>query len=103
MQSTNRSKPSWDEDVESITIHDICEQATGDRHHYFDGLGTMLNRQEPLKAFRVRVGHWEVHVRAIDADSAVDTARRQMARELPRLYDVIRSLTTTRFQVEAAV
>jgi hypothetical protein len=63
----------------------------------------MPTNHQPLKTFRVRVGHWEVHVRAHDAEQAIHTARRQMARELPRLYDVIRSLTTTRFQVEAAV
>jgi len=63
----------------------------------------MPTKHPPLKRFRVRVGHWEVHVRAHDADEAVQTARREMARELPRLYDVIRSLTTTRFQVEAAM
>jgi hypothetical protein len=62
----------------------------------------MSNSHEPLKTFRVRVGHWEVSVRARDADQAIQMARREMARELPRLYDVIRSLTTTRFQVEAA-
>lgn len=63
----------------------------------------MSNNHEPLKTFRVRVGHWEVSVRAQDTDHAIQTARREMARELPRLYDVIRSLTTTKFQVEAAM
>ncbi len=63
----------------------------------------MSTNHQPLRTFHVRVGHWEVQVRAHDADQAIQTARRQIARELPRLYDVIRSLTTTRFQVEAAV
>jgi hypothetical protein len=55
-----------------------------------------------LRIYRIRVGHWEIRLKARDADEAVALARRQMARELPRLYDVIRSLTTNRFQVEAA-
>jgi hypothetical protein len=63
----------------------------------------MSNKNQPLSSFRVRVGHWEVHVQAIDADTAVETARRQIARDLPRLYDVIRALTPTQFQVEAAL
>ena len=55
-----------------------------------------------LKTYRVRVGHWEVRVKAGDAGEAIHVARRHLASELPRLYDVIRSLTVTRFQVEAA-
>ena len=57
---------------------------------------------QPLKMYRVRVGHWEIRIKARDANEAVELARRQMARELPRLYDVIRNLTAARFQVEAA-
>jgi hypothetical protein len=55
-----------------------------------------------LKTYRVRVGHWEINLQARDAEEAIQLARRQMARELPRLYDVIRTLTAARFQVEAA-
>ena len=33
---------------------------------------------------------------------AVEIARRQLGRELPRLYDIIRTLTAARFQVDAA-
>jgi hypothetical protein len=62
----------------------------------------MSNKHQSLKSFRVRVGHWEVQVRAADAEDAVEIARRQIARELPRLYDLIRALTASRFQVEAA-
>jgi hypothetical protein len=63
----------------------------------------MSGQNELLKTFRVRVGHWEVRVKAPDTDTAIDVARRQLSLELPRLYDVIRSLTTSRFQVENAV
>jgi hypothetical protein len=58
--------------------------------------------QQPLQQFVVRVGYWEVRVKAHDGDEAIRLARLQMARELPRLYDVIRELTAARFQVEAA-
>ncbi len=52
--------------------------------------------------YRVRVGHWEVVVKAKDSECAIEIARRQMARELPRLYDIIRGLTASRFNVECA-
>ena len=55
----------------------------------------MNTNNRPLKTYRVRVGHWEIRLKAHDADEAIELARRQMARELPRLYDVIRSLTAS--------
>jgi hypothetical protein len=55
-----------------------------------------------LHTYLVRVGHWEVRIKARDAEDAIRVARLQMARELPRLYDVIRELTVSRFRVEAA-
>jgi hypothetical protein len=61
-----------------------------------------MNDNRPLKTYRVRVGHWEIRLKAHSAEEAIELARREMARELPRLYDVIRILTATRFQVEAA-
>jgi hypothetical protein len=62
-----------------------------------------MNTNHPaLKTYRVRVGHWEIQLKAHDAEEAIGLARRAMARELPRLYDVIRALTANRFQVEAA-
>jgi hypothetical protein len=61
-----------------------------------------MNENHALKTYRVRVGHWEIRLTARDAEEAVELARREMARELPRLYDVIRALTATRFQVEHA-
>jgi hypothetical protein len=62
-----------------------------------------MNEQESaLKPFQIRVGHWEICLKARDAEEAIQLARRQMARELPRLYDVIQMLTASRFLVEAA-
>ncbi len=63
----------------------------------------MVASSQPLKHFRICVGHWEIRVEAHSSEEAIELARRQMARELPRLYDVIRGLTASRFQVEAAV
>jgi hypothetical protein len=57
---------------------------------------------QPLKTYRICVGHWQVRLKARDAEEAVQLARRQLARELPRLYDVIRTMTAARFEVEAA-
>ncbi|MEX2310550.1 MAG: hypothetical protein WD738_23485 [Pirellulales bacterium] len=62
----------------------------------------MTLENQPLKTYQIRVGHWEIRLKARDAAEAIELARRHMARELPRLYDVIRNLTAARFQVEAA-
>jgi hypothetical protein len=56
----------------------------------------------PFKYYHVRVGHWEIRVQAHSVDEAIELARRHLSAELPRLYDVIRAMTATRFQVEAA-
>jgi hypothetical protein len=62
----------------------------------------MSGNEATLKTYRVRVGHWEIHVRAHDREEAIAIAKRHLSRELPRLYDVIRSLTANRFEVEFA-
>ena len=61
---------------------------------------TVDNR--PLLTYRVRIGHHDFRVKARDVGEAIEIARRQLARGLPRLYDVIRNLTAAKFQVEAA-
>jgi hypothetical protein len=62
----------------------------------------MTTDNRTIVTYRVRVGHHDFRVRARDAAEAVEVARRQLARELPRLYDVIRKLTESQFQVEHA-
>ena len=62
----------------------------------------MTTDNRPLLNYRVRVGHHEFRVKARDAAEAIVLARRQLGRELPRLYDLIRNLTATQFQVEHA-
>jgi hypothetical protein len=62
----------------------------------------MSTEHETLNTYRISVGHWEITLKAHNTEEAIQLARRAMACELPRLYDVIRSLTAARFQVEAA-
>jgi hypothetical protein len=62
----------------------------------------MTTDLRPLLTYRIRIGHHDFQVKARDAAEAVEIARRQLGRELPRLYDVIRTLTAARFQVDAA-
>lgn len=62
----------------------------------------MTTDNRTIISYRVRVGHHEFRVKARDAAEAVLLARRQLARELPRLYDIIRDLEESRFQVEHA-
>jgi hypothetical protein len=62
----------------------------------------MTTDNRTLVNYRVRVAHHDFQVKARDAAEAVALARRLLARELPRLYDVIRSLAESRFQVEHA-
>ena len=62
----------------------------------------MTTNERSLKTYRIHVGHWEICLKARDTEDAIRLARLEMARELPRLYDVIRKLTAARFQVEAA-
>jgi hypothetical protein len=62
----------------------------------------MTTDNRTLVTYRVRVGHHELRVKARDAAEAVEVARRQLARELPQLYDIICKLTESQFQVEHA-
>ena len=52
--------------------------------------------------YRVKVGHVEISVRAHSSDEAITEARRQLARDMPRLYDIIRGLEATKFEVKPA-
>lgn len=62
----------------------------------------MTTDNRPLLNYRVRVAHHEFRIKARDEAEAVLLAKRQLNRELPRLYDVIRKLTDSQFQVDHA-
>ena len=59
----------------------------------------MNNHQELLNAYRVRVGHAEVIVKARSSEEAIVSARQKLALEMPLLYDIIRTLDANRFNV----
>jgi hypothetical protein len=50
--------------------------------------------------YKVRIGHTEMVVAGHDASEAVENARRQLAGELPRLWDVIYRMSAEEFRVE---
>ena len=62
----------------------------------------MASKENALSTYLVRVGHWQIRLEAHNADEAIALARRHLSREMPRLYDLIRELTASRFQVENA-
>ena len=52
-----------------------------------------------LMSFFVRVGHARVRVRGSNVADAIRQARRQLALELPRMWDVIHALDESQFEV----
>ncbi len=57
------------------------------------------NAATPLTNYEVRVGHMRVVVRGGSHEDAIVQARRALSRELPRMWDVIHTLATNRFEV----
>ena len=57
---------------------------------------------QPTTDYEVCVGHFTVRVEGRSRDEAIVAARRQLCRELPRMWDVIHSLEANRFQVDVA-
>lgn len=53
-----------------------------------------------VKDFDVRVGHWTFQVRGASRTEALEVARQRLCRDLPRLWDVIRSLRDEEILVE---
>ena len=58
--------------------------------------------QQPIQYFRVKIGHHSVVVAGASAQDAIEQARRQLCDDMPRLWDVIRSLDDDRFDVAPA-
>ncbi|TWU21249.1 hypothetical protein [Bythopirellula polymerisocia] len=55
-----------------------------------------------LQRYRVKVGHIEVVVSGTNDAEAIANARLQLAKDLPRFYDLIHALEPTRFDVHRA-
>jgi hypothetical protein len=63
----------------------------------------MTNRiEQHLHHYRVSVGLWQLEVDGKSREDAICAARKELSRELPRLWDVIHNLAPDRFQVEDA-
>lgn len=57
------------------------------------------NSQKPKLEYEVTVGYMQVTVRGATQQEAIQQARTQMCREMPRLWDVIHGLAESRFTV----
>ncbi len=53
-----------------------------------------------IHQYKVRIGHTEVTVGGNDTSDAIRNARRRLAGELPRLWDVIYRMSEEEFRVE---
>ncbi len=62
----------------------------------------MHNHETSPNAYQVKVGHVTVIVKAVSREEAIALARRKLALEMPRFYDIIRSLASERFAVRQA-
>ena len=62
----------------------------------------MYNRENEMTAYLVKVGYAVVHVRGRSVEEAIASARRELALQMPRFYDVIRNLDRTKFEVQRA-
>ena len=52
--------------------------------------------------YQVSVGHAKVFVTGLTAREAIESARRRLCAEMPRLWDVIHSLDPKQFEVRPA-
>lgn len=57
------------------------------------------NSQKPRLEYEVTVGHMQVTVRGATEQEAIQQARTELCRDLPRLWDVIHGLADHRFSV----
>ncbi len=57
------------------------------------------NAAKPLSEYEVRVGHMRVIVQGGSREDAISQARRALSLEMPRMWDVIHSMATNRFNV----
>ena len=57
------------------------------------------NSSKPKLEYEVKVGHMSVVVRGTSQDEAISNARMKLSRELPRMWDVIHGLDSSKFDV----
>lgn len=62
----------------------------------------MNGQTDSLKTYRIRLGHVEALVQARDVVEAIFKGRRKLGAEMPRLYDLIRTLDSSRFEIDRA-
>ena len=62
-----------------------------------------IDRAKGPSQYDVVVGHQRVRVTGWSPEEAIGKARRALCAQLPRLYDVIRRLDKSRFEVVAVV
>ena len=58
-----------------------------------------MNEQQSNRQFRVSVGFASVTVECPSREDVIQIARRRLCDDMPRLWDVIRQLDESRFQI----
>ncbi len=58
-----------------------------------------FERGEELRCYQVSVGHASVTVHGRDSREAVEAARTRLCDDMPRMWDVIRTLDPGRFKI----
>ena len=57
------------------------------------------NSSAPRLDFEVQVGLMRVMVKGVNQQDAIKSARKQLSRDMPRMWDVIHGLADARFEV----
>lgn len=57
------------------------------------------NSARPQLEFEVKVGHLSVVVRGTSQDEAITNARMKLSRDMPRMWDIIHGLESSKFDV----
>ena len=83
--------------IEYRTPHDTAPREVARRSD-----DTVLRERSTQREhqYKVRIGHTELTVNGRDPADAVRNARRRLANELPRLWDVIYRMSDEEFRVE---
>ena len=55
--------------------------------------------KQPNHSFQVQVGYASVTVQGVSRQDAIQQARMELCREMPRMWDIIHHMEDSRFQV----